>query len=531
MADLLAIDVQAQAPQQTTSAINNNDKSESSPGFFDSLMNEFTVPEEIEQAVSTEINSNLFAFRSGNLFSGSVIEMLADTDAPELLNNFTEADGTENLFAQLKNSLTEIKNSQPEVFYTEEEINFNKNISQLLNMTEEELNSKISSLPEETQQEIKNLIDEIIALVKNGENTNTAVAKLAHALSDDEIKFEPENKNKNKIIKNDDDDDSEMKTDKGQELDSEIINTAGLAGVQSEKSNDSENVEAKPEKNLSLKNDEPHSKQVQHTVNNDAQKVENKAESENVNTDAEFNKILEERENPEQNNFSDTNDNDENEKQNFSQARENFSDSRNQSRSRGDTRRTSNDIQRTDDDRGTGSNAHRTERSDFQNFFEGVLNSRRTSQTSTQPLNLRENLNFNQSETLRNGLVNVVRFIRADGVQRANVIVDPPALGRISVELTSSSSGVEASIKVASEQIRQLVQDQLSQLRMNLAEQGVQVAEFTVDVQQDSQQNGRNSQDENNNQNGRAGIVAGAEEDDTEEFRVDLEEGLLYWVA
>ena len=68
--------------------------------------------------------------------------------------------------------------------------------------------------------------------------------------------------------------------------------------------------------------------------------------------------------------------------------------------------------------------------------------------------------------------------------------------GRISVELTSSSSGVEASIKVASEQIRQLVQDQLTQLRMNLSEQGVQVAEFTVDVQQDNQQ-GNGSQNEN----------------------------------
>ncbi|MBQ7560046.1 MAG: flagellar hook-length control protein FliK [Synergistaceae bacterium] len=530
MADLLAIDIQAQAPKQTAATISNsNDKTENKSGFFDSLMNEYGTKENLHTAnnKNTAVSTG---FKGINLFSGSVIDVLANMDAPELLNNFAEADGAENLFAQLKNSLTKIKNSQSEVFYTEEEINFNENISQLLNMTEEELNSKISSLPEEAQQEIKNLIDEIINSVKKGGDVTQPLEKLAHALSGNEIKLEPENKNK--IIKNDDDDDSEIKSDEGQELDSEIINAAGLAGVQSEKNNNSENVEAKPEKNLSLKNNEPHSKQVQYTVNNnDAPKIESKAENENAGPDADFNKILEKRENPEENNFSDTGENNESEDQNFNQARENFSDSRNQSRSRNDARRTSNEISRADDDRGTGSNAHRTERSDFQNFFEGVLNSRRTSQTSTQPLNLRENLNFNQSETLRSGLVNVVRFIRADGVQKANVIVDPPALGRISVELTSSSSGVEASIKVASEQIRQLVQDQLSQLRMNLAEQGVQVAEFTVDVQQDSQQNGRNSQDENNNQNGRAGIVAGAEEDDTEEFRVDLEEGLLYWVA
>ncbi|MBQ7196491.1 MAG: flagellar hook-length control protein FliK, partial [Synergistaceae bacterium] len=128
-------------------------------------------------------------------------------------------------------------------------------------------------------------------------------------------------------------------------------------------------------------------------------------------------------------------------------------------------------------------------------------------------------------------LVNVVRFIRADGVQKANVVIDPPALGRISVELTSSSSGVEASIKVSTEQIRQLVQDQLTQLRMNLSEQGVQVAEFTVDVQQDSQNGGGNSQNENQQDEQRNFIGGLEEEDDTEDFRIDLEDGLLYWVA
>ena len=108
-------------------------------------------------------------------------------------------------------------------------------------------------------------------------------------------------------------------------------------------------------------------------------------------------------------------------------------------------------------------------------------------------------------------------------------MIDPPALGRISVELTSNSSGVEASIKVASEQIRQLVQDQLTQLRMNLSEQGVQVAEFTVDIQQDSS-NGGNSQNPDQ-QNRRENFFTEAEEDDEEEFRIDLEEGLLYWIA
>ena len=159
------------------------------------------------------------------------------------------------------------------------------------------------------------------------------------------------------------------------------------------------------------------------------------------------------------------------------------------------------------------------------------MNTRRTAaRTSPVPLSLRGPENFTQSTALRDGLTNVVRFIRADGVQKANVVVDPPALGRISVELTSSSSGVEASIKVASEQIRQLVQDQLSQLRMNLSQQGVQVAEFTVDVQQDNS-GSQNPQGQEQPNRGPLNFTGDAEDEDTEEFRVDLEDGLLWWVA
>ena len=123
-----------------------------------------------------------------------------------------------------------------------------------------------------------------------------------------------------------------------------------------------------------------------------------------------------------------------------------------------------------------------------------------------------------------------MRFIRSDGVHKANIVVDPPALGRISVELTSGTSGVEASVKVASEQIRQIVQEQITQLRENLSQQGVQVSEFTVDVQQDNTGQGQNSGRENQREYYNS-LTSGNTEDDTEDFRVDLEEGLLYWVA
>ena len=108
------------------------------------------------------------------------------------------------------------------------------------------------------------------------------------------------------------------------------------------------------------------------------------------------------------------------------------------------------------------------------------------------------------------------------------MIIDPPALGRISVELTSTTSGVEAALKVSSEQVRILVQSQITQIRMNLSQQGVQVTEFSVDVQQDNSQNNNNS----GQQNDRGQYFNFNQDDDeSEEFRIDLEEGLLYWLA
>jgi flagellar hook-length control protein FliK len=172
----------------------------------------------------------------------------------------------------------------------------------------------------------------------------------------------------------------------------------------------------------------------------------------------------------------------------------------------------------------------------FDRFFEGVvaLSRRGSSETLfdaevSEGLELAKESPLSRNEALREGLDNVVRFIRTSGEQKAALIVDPPALGRVSVELTDSAAGLEASIKVGSEQIRQLVQDQLAQLRLTLAQQGVQLTHFSVDVQQD----GGQRQQQQNTGRGRQFGGPGNEEENEEQtvFRVDLERGLLYWVA
>ena len=544
MADLLTfVDIQTQVSPQTVSPAGNN-ISEGGAGFFDSLMNEIAADTEILNIqmpeIATEItDSNLITFKGGKLFSNSVLDIItADTQENVEINFNGEA---ENLLAALKDSFAKIQDAQPEVFYSEEEINLNEEFSQLLNLTDEELSEKLNSLPEDLKNEIKNLIDEINNALENGEDfvsVKSAVEKLSVLFNRNSTKSEIslEAKNDGKIL--------EKEKNTGEKLKSEAeINSANAAGAVAVMSNvnpASENVNFETKSQNSNANDE--TSKLNSKISQHVQTREIKTQNE-IKAGAETDSVVksdEAAENPDEKNQNLTgeklnlDDESESEKQNsdsnFGQARENFSGSHGQQRSRNDSRKISNENS-LDYEGSENSTAHKTNpHGNFQNFFDGILNSRRTSSTAlSQPLNLRENFNFNQSETLRDGLVNVVRFIRADGVQKASIVIDPPALGRISVELTSNSSGVEASIKVASEQIRQLVQDQLTQLRMNLSEQGVQVAEFTVDIQQDSS-NGGNSQNPNQ-QNRRENFFTEAEEDDEEEFRIDLEEGLLYWIA
>ena len=537
MADLLTfIDIQTQAPQQTVSNSNNNN-SGGEPGVFDSLMNEYTAPENLEaENIQTELNEvNLIAFKGSKLFSSSVIEILADSNALENLETLNISDEIQNLVDELKISLSKVKDSQPEVLYEEEEINFNEEISQLLNLSDEELNAKLNSLTEDLRAEIKNLINEINNALENGQDLNSiksSVEKLSNLIGEHENKIKSEDK-KN-FFDEDSNDDEKINSDENQELKLISTQAAGLVNV-SNVDNKISDAAPKNEDGKIFDVKDSSTPRQNSKINVQNQNPENKIEvqtNEQENNTQKFDELIKNRtEENSQNEFeSDSENENKNQEGNFTDSRENFSDSRNGSRRGNESRKISNDNS-LDNEKNSSTTTHRTEsRNDFQSFFEGVLNSRRASETSSQPLNLRGNFNLNQSETLRNGLVNVVRFIRSDGVQKASVVIDPPALGRISVELTSSSSGVEASIKVASEQIRQLIQDQLTQLRMNLSEQGVQVAEFTVDVQQDNQQGG-NSQNENQ-QNNRENFIAGLEDDDdTEEFRVDLEEGLLYWVA
>ena len=544
------LDASANTVQNTK---NSAPDSPNKQGLFDNLMTEFSaelkenlVQEEnltpVENLKAPEFSGPVNFFNGGKNFSNSMLDLLAKIN-PEgqelqpqeenfLAQNFSTGD-LENLVSSLKNSINE-KISQQDSdsnFWTEI-----PELENLLSLDQNELKAKLNALPEDEAREVIKLIQEALNALENNEpekfqqallNLNTTLEKnspVKFEVQDEENKDNEEKENENKKTQA-----PEKNFYEGNKTD--FVNPSVPQTQSPSLENENKNLEGQEEAQNFSATDAPRQQRPAPLKNNSENSIP-PTENKITDTDSEvkpqnFNRLLDNQEAEEdpqaQNNFSGQ-ENRNSSGQNFSDAKNNFS------RSHNDTRRTQNDS-RTE--RTTSQASQRTDsRNDFQGFFEGVLNSRRTfSQSPAQPLNLRTNFNFNQSETLRTGVVNVVRFIRADGVHRANIVIDPPALGRISVELTSGTSGVEASIKVASEQIRQLVQDQLSQLRMNLSQQGVQVAEFTVDVQQDSQQDGRGQGQNYQEQNGRRNFIAGTEEEEPEDFRIDLEDGLLYWIA
>lgn len=478
--DLLTF-VQSQVNTQTPANMSNQDsqnlQTEIDSGLFENLMAEFISPEAEEQNIELLIpegNNHLMTFKGNNSFSQSVINLLAGNE-----NENNEGDVNVNL--------TE-NQEELEIIWDED----NKDIEMPVN--------------EEVTTDKENLV-------------------ISRNISDSQVRKD-EKPDETEEIKTEDDENKI--DDNAEELTSEnAVNVPIFAGVVGVNNNAVSEVEGKNENPKISTPYAKHEKNIKSQTQNAQQNIhiDSENEHENSQTEKKLN-FGEELKNQEAESGSEKNIFNGHEHNNNHDSGQKSNNGQN-----GQKIQAKNQNEKSS----TLSNSQRIEAHDsFQNFFESVVNNRRTvSQNSPLPLNLRAgNVNFTPSQTLREGLVNTVRFIRADGVQKANIIVDPPALGRISVELTSSSSGVEASIKVANEQIRQLVQDQISQLRMNLSDQGVQVAEFTVDVQQDNQFGGQ-GQGQNNSQEekGRRDFVREISSEDTEEFNIDLEEGLLYWVA
>jgi flagellar hook-length control protein FliK len=131
------------------------------------------------------------------------------------------------------------------------------------------------------------------------------------------------------------------------------------------------------------------------------------------------------------------------------------------------------------------------------------------------------------------GLMRVFELIREDGSSEARIVVEPPALGRVDISLKSSSNGVEAMFKVDNEELKQMVQNQLDTLKASLQAQGIHVSSLTVDIRNND--GDKNRGNAGSHKKGRKNGNDIEEEDDIAQgakiVRLDLERGLLHWVA
>jgi hypothetical protein len=131
------------------------------------------------------------------------------------------------------------------------------------------------------------------------------------------------------------------------------------------------------------------------------------------------------------------------------------------------------------------------------------------------------------------GVSSILQFMKNDGIDEARIVVEPPALGRVDVSLQATANGVEAVFKVDNESLKQLLQQQIDILKTSLEAQGIHVSSLAVDIRNKEEQRNRGDLYGTKTKNRVGGLDAleGEEEAPTRLARIDLENGLLHWVA
>jgi len=98
-------------------------------------------------------------------------------------------------------------------------------------------------------------------------------------------------------------------------------------------------------------------------------------------------------------------------------------------------------------------------------------------------------------EVLARELAQGVRLLVRGEETRLRVSIDPPELGRIAVDLAKHDHTVSAQFRVESPQTQLLLENSLHDLRTILGEQGVQLGELSVAVEQQPGEQGRHGWD------------------------------------
>ena len=156
------------------------------------------------------------------------------------------------------------------------------------------------------------------------------------------------------------------------------------------------------------------------------------------------------------------------------------------------------------------------------------------SRTETRPLASDARVyTLTSGDKFGEGLRYMLTLMRQDGSAEARIVVEPPALGRVDISLRSSTNGVEANFKVDNEELRQMVQKQMDSLKESLQAQGIHVSGLTVDIKNNEGERDRGGMGASKKGRRQPRFALEDEDagDETRILRLDLERGLLHWVA
>ncbi|MFC1552605.1 flagellar hook-length control protein FliK [Candidatus Latescibacterota bacterium] len=79
-------------------------------------------------------------------------------------------------------------------------------------------------------------------------------------------------------------------------------------------------------------------------------------------------------------------------------------------------------------------------------------------------------------------IVRQARFMTRNELSRADIQLDPPHLGKLRIEIVTENSKITGRITVDSPEVKDIIQNSISELRENLAQSGLKVDSFDVNI-------------------------------------------------
>src|SRR5690606_34141177 len=86
-------------------------------------------------------------------------------------------------------------------------------------------------------------------------------------------------------------------------------------------------------------------------------------------------------------------------------------------------------------------------------------------------------------------------MMSSNGIQRADIRLDPPDLGSMSIRVQVQNDQAQVTFQVQNPQARDMLEQALPRLREMMAEQGIQLTDGQVNDQQQGQQQSGHSND------------------------------------